>query len=292
MDSERPLVSILTPSYQQGRFIGDCLTSVANQTYRPIEHIVMDAGSTDETLDVLREAPAHVRWTSEPDRGQSHALNKALAASSGEIIGWVNSDDAYADRRAVEWAVESLRDDVVAVFGHALLVNENNEVLQTLATLPFWPFLVRTVHYVYQPTCFFRRDVLGDFVREDLSFVMDRDLLLRLAAKGRIHHMRKVIAVDRHQADRKVLSEAFLRESGAHDTELGIRTTVGRRLLAAAARATMRLYGVPLFMGLGGILQPAYALEIPSLYRRMIRQCLTRRYSMPFRSPENLELRT
>src|SRR5687768_13065408 len=101
-----PLVSVLTPSFNQGRFIGDCLRSVANQTYENIEHIVMDGGSSDETIDVLKATQGPVRWTSEPDRGQSHALNEALAASQGEYIGWLNSDDAYADRRSVAGAVE------------------------------------------------------------------------------------------------------------------------------------------------------------------------------------------
>ena len=126
------LVSILTPSYNQGRFISDCIMSVANQTYRPIEHVVMDGGSTDETLAVLAGAPEHLQWRSEADRGQSHALNKALAESNGEIIGWLNSDDAYADRRAVERAVQlfELHPDIGAVYGHSLMIDARNRVLQ------------------------------------------------------------------------------------------------------------------------------------------------------------------
>src|SRR5688572_23602687 len=99
------LVSILTPSYNYAQFIGDCLLSVTNQTHPNIEHIVVDDASTDGTVDVLRDTGTSVRWVSEPDRGQSHALNKALAMSEGEIIGWLNADDAYADTRAVERAV-------------------------------------------------------------------------------------------------------------------------------------------------------------------------------------------
>ena len=103
-----PLVSILTPSFNQGRWLGDNLASVAAQSYGSIEHVVMDGGSRDETLDLLEATDGRVKWRSEPDRGQSHALNKALGASEGEYIGWLNSDDAYFSRDAVS--------DVVSVF--------------------------------------------------------------------------------------------------------------------------------------------------------------------------------
>src|SRR5581483_921041 len=92
--------------------IGDCLQSVRRQTYTEVEHIVYDGASTDGTQDVLTAAQwPGLRWCSEPDAGQSDALNKAFAASSGDVIGWVNSDDGYADRRALEWVVDEFRSD-------------------------------------------------------------------------------------------------------------------------------------------------------------------------------------
>ena len=182
----RPLVSILTPSLNQARFLAGCIGSVANQTHRPIEHVICDGASTDGTLDRLRDAPDHVRWWSEPDTGQAHAVNKALERSRGSIVGWLNSDDAYADRRAVGWAVDAFerRPEIDVVFGHALLVNEDNVVLQLFWTPPVAEPLLRLAHYVYQPTVFFRREVLRSqpfFLREDLEFVFDRELLLRLS---------------------------------------------------------------------------------------------------------------
>jgi len=92
-----PLVSVLTPSYQQARWLGENLGSVACQSYPRIEHVVMDGGSSDGSVELLASASPPVTWESEPDRGQSHALNKAYSASSGEIIGWLNSDDAFWD---------------------------------------------------------------------------------------------------------------------------------------------------------------------------------------------------
>src|SRR4051812_39998136 len=97
-----PLVSIITPSYNQGQWIADNLASVQSQSYPNIEQIVMDGGSKDATLEILAGAAANVRTTSEPDDGQCDAINKAFAATSGEIVGWINSDDGYFYADAVK----------------------------------------------------------------------------------------------------------------------------------------------------------------------------------------------
>ena len=102
------LVSIVTPSLNQSRYLREAIESVRAQTYAPIEHVVVDGGSTDGSLDILRECD-DVRWVSEPDRGQSHALNKGLALASGEILGWLNADDAY-ESEAVAAGVAELVD--------------------------------------------------------------------------------------------------------------------------------------------------------------------------------------
>src|SRR5713226_6394238 len=113
------LVSILTPSFNQARWLADNLRSVTNQTYPHIEHIIMDGGSTDSSVEILKKAGPNVRWRSEPDRGQSHALNKAFAESRGEVIGWLNSDDAYFTPTAVAEAVQVFErcPDVNVVYG-------------------------------------------------------------------------------------------------------------------------------------------------------------------------------
>ena len=107
--SAGPLVSILTPSFNQAAWLGDNLRSVACQTYPDIEHVVMDGGSTDGSVDILRAAGDSIVWRSEPDRGQSDAINKAFSLSHGEIIGWINSDDAYFDCRAPTARPSSVR---------------------------------------------------------------------------------------------------------------------------------------------------------------------------------------
>ncbi|MCK4733699.1 MAG: glycosyltransferase, partial [Methanophagales archaeon] len=105
---DKTLVSIITPSYNQGRFIEDALLSVKNQDYPNIEHIIVDGGSIDNTLEILRkyENEYNLRWISEPDEGQSGAVNNGFRMAKGEIIGWVNSDDGYFDVSAISSVVK------------------------------------------------------------------------------------------------------------------------------------------------------------------------------------------
>jgi glycosyltransferase involved in cell wall biosynthesis len=280
----QPLVSVLTPSLNQAAYIGDCIASVENQDYQPIEHIIYDGGSCDGTLEILAESPDHVQWASAHDDGQANALNKAFRASSGEVIGWLNSDDAYADTRTVQWAVDAfLREPALAVvFGHALIVNESRVVLQVVWSPPLIRSLLGLTHYIFQPTLFFRRSAIGadSLVREDLQFVFDRDLVLRLVEGVRFARIPRVLAIDRHQHKRKVETPEFEAEVAQH---AGYPPrTMTRQTIVRTAKAAIRLCGIPrMAMGSRGV-RPAIPLEWPPLTRRLKLQLLTPRRRMPF----------
>jgi glycosyltransferase involved in cell wall biosynthesis len=202
----RPLVSILTPSFNQAEYIGDALQSVACQTYPRIEHIVMDGGSSDSTVDVLKSAGPSITWRSESDRGQCDALNKAFRLANGDIIGWVNSDDAYFDCGVVQRVVDAFLANprVDVVYGHAVRTAADGRIVWVIWTPRFNYRLMRRMNFLVQPTVFIRRSALPDFlVDEAFDFTMDWELWLRLGRNLVFKRLDSVLAIDRHQPGRK-----------------------------------------------------------------------------------------
>jgi glycosyltransferase involved in cell wall biosynthesis len=282
---DTPLVSIVTPSFDQGRYLGDCIDSIQRQTYDAVEHVIADGGSTDETLNVLAGAPANVRWRSEPDRGQADAINKAFAETRGDIVGWLNSDDAYFDRRAIARAVDILRrrPEVDLVYGHAALVSADNEVLQLLWAPPFSARLLRYVNFIVQPTVFVRRTALGEtLVDETLEFVVDRELWMRLSREGRgFARLDLVVAVDRHHGSRK--SHTIEDVGRCEDKQIadrhGVPAGALRVVIPQAYRIASRVLGTRLLRQV----EAAPAIDVRSMRAATLlrRQLLTRRRDMP-----------
>lgn len=182
---EQPLVSVLTPSYNSVRYLEETIQSVLQQDYPHIEHIVVDGGSTDGTVEVLRRYP-HLRWISEPDGGQSDALNKALDLASGTIIGWLNADDLYepdAVKAVIEFCVQHpqahvLHGNCTVFASSSTAVRHYRGACDRRKVLEPW----RGFHGAYQPSIFYRREAIERIGRwaVDLHYVMDYDLLLRL----------------------------------------------------------------------------------------------------------------
>ena len=185
---QMPKVSIVTPAFNQARFLPETLRSVREQDYPNIEHIVIDGGSTDGTVDILRTAPK-IRWVSEPDRGQVDALNKGFAMATGEIRAWLNSDDTIspgAVRVAVD-ALESNKADLV--YGDVRLIDEDGTHLRMSYGIPFdYRILLYGIDYIGQQSVFFRRALLEKAgpLRVDLDNAFDYELWLRMARHGRL----------------------------------------------------------------------------------------------------------
>jgi glycosyltransferase involved in cell wall biosynthesis len=245
-----PTVSILTPSFNQAKWLGDNLRSVASQTYPNLEQIVMDGRSTDGSVDLLRQAQPQVRWQSEPDEGQSHALNKAFEQSTGEIIGWLNSDDAYFSRGVVEQVVGLFETDprIGVIYGHGALMNAAGLLLHVLWAPPFSVALLRTLNFISQPTVFVRRRVITRpfFVDPDCDYMMDRELWLHLASRTRFHRLDRIIAVDRHHRMKKSYTRLDL---AAHDETLirdryALPLRSQSRILRRTLKFGMRLAGM------------------------------------------------
>jgi glycosyltransferase involved in cell wall biosynthesis len=203
------LVSIVTPSLNQGRYLREAIESVRTQTHTTVEHIVVDGGSTDGTLEILSRYP-DVRWSSEPDRGQSHALNKGFALASGEILGWLNADDAYT-ACAVEEGVVALRETGgdALVYADVTRVNDDGVNPRRIRSRPefdLWTEL-NTGCGIYSPAVFFTRgalDAVGG-VDESLHMTMDYDLWLRMGKRLPVRHVDAVWGVQRLHGEAKTV---------------------------------------------------------------------------------------
>jgi len=183
-----PLVTIITPCRNHGRFIRQTIESVLGQDYSEIEYLVIDGQSTDETVDILREYDGRLRWSSEPDRGQSHAINKGLSAARGDIIGWINADDTY-EPGAISTIVRAFvqHPDVMLVYGDGNLMTESGRILGRFPytqRFDLWK-LVKGLDYIQQPSCFFRKEAVEiiDRVDEGLNWCLDWDLWIRIGRR-------------------------------------------------------------------------------------------------------------
>lgn len=179
-----PLVSVITPSLNQARFIEATITSVLGQDYPHIEHIVIDGGSSDATLEILKKYDGRIRWISEKDRGQGDAVNKGFAMARGSILGWLNSDDTYAPG-AVSAAVRRLgsHPEAVMLYGNASYINEQGEVIGSYPTEPFDRQRLSEACFVCQPAVFLRKEVFSAVGPLDvgLNTCMDYDYWIRIA---------------------------------------------------------------------------------------------------------------
>lgn len=194
-----PKVSIVTPSFNQARYIERTLLSVLEQHCPNVEHIVFDGDSKDGTVDILRRYEPHgVRWTSEKDKGQSDAINKGFRAATGDIIGWINSDDWYA-RGAFRVVLDYFRDHPEAqwVYGNNFFTDPEGRVIRRFRATPYtWRRLLYTRLLIPQPGIFLRRRVLDEcgLLDVELDAVMDYEWWLRIASKFEPHFIDRFLA--------------------------------------------------------------------------------------------------
>lgn len=222
--ADRPLVSIVTPSLNQGRYLEEAIVSVLEQDYPRIEHIVIDGGSTDGSVEILQRYSG-VRWASEPDTGQASAINKGFRLADGEVYAWLNADD-YLLPGAVSAAVEALQETRAGlVHGGWRRVDEKGGVLRDVQVAPFeYRRQLEEANAVCQPGSFFTREAYWAVggVDERYRYAMDYELWLKLGGRFRVCHVDRVQAAYRYHDQSKSMAEydAFgpetIRASRAH----------------------------------------------------------------------------
>lgn len=212
-DSKCPRISIITPSYNQGQFIEETIKSVLLQDYPNLEYIIIDGGSTDNTIDIIKKYEQHISyWVSEPDRGQSHAINKGFERCTGEIIAWLNSDDFYLPGALKEVAaIFQKHRNIDLVTGAGLSYQSDTQQFIPVRACGTGVYPTRatmlTKHgCIAQHSTFWRKRVLQQVgsIREDLHYAMDHEFFLRCCDFNcKFHLTAKPLAVFRKYSGQK-----------------------------------------------------------------------------------------
>jgi glycosyltransferase involved in cell wall biosynthesis len=235
--------TIITPSLNYGRFLGDCLASVAGQEGVELEHLVLDGGSTDDSAAVAGGFP-HATWTQEPDRGMSDAINKGFERARGAWVMWLNADDRLKPGALLEMKRrldESLAD---VVYGDWTFVDERGMFLRRVRSLR-WSRFVSIHHHCYigSTAAFYRRESVIDAgfrLRVDFRCVMDGEFFVRLADAGRTFEYVALNVADFRLHGNNV-SQRYLGKT--RDME----TILAAERLHVESRAIRRAYGITLF---------------------------------------------
>ncbi len=212
MAHDLPLISIVTPSFNQARYLEETIRSVLSQDYPRIEYILVDGGSTDGSIDIIKKYEDSLAWwISEPDSGQTDAINKGFAHATGEIFAWLNSDDTYqpgAIRDAANYL--AAHPEVGMVYGEANFIDENGRVLGRFpAAQTDYRKLRRGYVHIPQQAAFWRAELWKQVAPLDDSFffAMDYDLWVRLAKITRLQYLPgKVWANFRLHAEAKTIA--------------------------------------------------------------------------------------
>ncbi len=229
-DTSYPKISIVTPSYNQAKFLEYTILSVLNQNYPNLEYIIIDGGSTDGSVDIIKKYEKYISyWVSEKDRGQTHALNKGFAIATGDLIGWQNSDDIYlpdAFDRVIK--VYKKNQDYGIYFGNMYLIDENNLLIRDIRYTPFcYNCLIYEGWNITNQAVFFKNSIFKKYkLDESYHYAMDGYLFTKIGLnKEKLQFIREFLGCLRIQPDAKgsTMSEIAKKEWNNLRKQLNIK---------------------------------------------------------------------
>ncbi len=249
MMAENPLVTIVTPSYNQARFLEATLRSVLEQDYPNLEYLVVDGASTDGSVEIIRSYSDRLAWwVSEKDSGQPEAVTKGLRRARGEIVGWLNSDDLYLPG-AVSAAVAAFQSHPQAglIYGDALAIDAQGKAFNRMRARQYTLADLMAFNIICQPAAFMRRSVLEEvgYLNSDYQLLLDNLLWMCMAQKAPILYIPQTWAAARYhdQAKNRTRGAAYGREARVLIADLQSRPdfsaafqTDGKRILAGVER--------------------------------------------------------
>ena len=209
-----PRITIVTPSYQQAEFLEQTIQSVLSQNIAGLEYIIADGGSKDGSVEIIHKYEAHLAWwVSENDNGQSDAVNKGLQHASGDIIGWINSDDYFLPG-TLDFVLNYFEThaDIGLIFGDLLAVDENGKTINLIRYGDWGLQDLMRFEVIGQPSVFFRRSILERSGLLDVSFdlLMDHHFWLKIACNTPIKYVPKTLAAARYHSKAKNMSKGAL----------------------------------------------------------------------------------
>lgn len=242
-------VSIVTPSFNQAAYIEKSILSVLQQSYENIEYIIIDGGSSDGSVEVIKKYQDQLSyWVSEQDDGQTHAIRKGFDIATGDIYAWLNADDAYSldtVSKVVEYLKHNIEVDLV--YGNRLAIDENGRVLYRKKMLPIGANSIFSSMIVGQESCFWRRSIYKSVGGLDpkVKFSMDYDFFSRIAQKGRFHYVPELWAAFRMHEDSRTMNEyAYL---GRREVEIIQKNIWGKTVpswIWNGASIAIKMYGL------------------------------------------------
>jgi glycosyltransferase involved in cell wall biosynthesis len=286
MPAANPLVSIIIPSLNQGKFIEQTIESVLAQDYRPFEILVIDAGSTDNTVDILHkyDSAPEIIWTSEADSGHADGINKGFSKARGEIVAWLNSDDVYFSRSTISTVTQFFQKypNVDVIYGDVAIISDESKLLRLFLLPPYSKKRIERGNFISQPAVFLRSRVGKSQKLDDNHLGLDYEYWMRLVMGGfTFAHINVILAGDRHYPQRLSVVKRDLINSQIEAAKVNYGFSKKHYrflyLLDRSAQAICRLKGLLLIMLMpfywdGCKKNLAFPIKMDSFFKLFVRQ--------------------
>lgn len=217
--NELPKISIITPSFNQGEYLEQTILTVLNQNYPNLEYIIIDGGSADNSVDIIKKYEEQISyWVSEPDEGQTHAINKGFKKATGDLVAWMNSDDVYFENafEHVSQAYNQTNGSFDVYFGDKANINQEGRFIREYLYPPFsgWGIKYTTNMNISNQSAFWKRELFDKvgLLNEDIQFAMDYEYFLRLYMQdATFYKIPEVLGALRMYSDNKSSDEKWLK---------------------------------------------------------------------------------